>query len=304
VQIDLRHEADTWFERAIVGDTPSTPVVLSKGEPAELRLSEMLAEYTALRAPRGGARNSPQRLVFVNLQKRLLSSVEAFHRTLSAHATRLEQEKSPADEQPDLDADTYGVDDEEQERTAEAEVLASSRLLGSAEGRAKELLDAMPDAKVHALLGWIRRNQCAGARIDHRGKLRPEDRAWSGRRLLIFTEYGDTKRYLQQILASAVSDTDDADARVRTFHGGMSDEQREDIQRAFNSPPETDPRHVRASTCRAIARISSTSTSRGTQPAWSSGTGASTARCRTPRKSAACTSSTRSDPRTRSSGRS
>ncbi|MGO9833387.1 MAG: DISARM system SNF2-like helicase DrmD [Polyangiaceae bacterium] len=258
VQIDLRHEGDTWFERTIVGDTSSAPIVLSKGEPAELRLSEMLAEYTALRAPRGGARNSPQRLVFVNLQKRLLSSVEAFHRTLSAHASRLEQEKSAADEQQDLDADTYGVDDEELERTAEAEVLASSRLLGSAEGRAKELLDAMlalsakhrvlPDAKVHALLGWIQKNQCAGARLDHRGKLHTEDRAWSDRRLLIFTEYGDTKRHLQQILASAVSDTDDADARVRTFHGGMSDEQREDIQRAFNSPPETDPLRILVAT--------------------------------------------------------
>jgi hypothetical protein len=45
-------------------------------------LSHMLAEYTALVRPAKG----PGRLVFVNLQKRLLSSVEAFSRTLQLHA--------------------------------------------------------------------------------------------------------------------------------------------------------------------------------------------------------------------------
>jgi superfamily II DNA or RNA helicase len=259
VQIDLRHEGDTWFERTIVGDTTSAPVALAKGEPAELRLSEMLAEYTALRAPRTGARNNPQRLVFVNLQKRLLSSIEAFHRTLRAHAIRFEEEKEDSAPEPsDLDTDTYGVDDEEVERAADAEMDATSRLLGSAEGRARELLDAMlalsakhcvlPDAKIYALLAWMRKHQCAGVRLDHRGKLSAADRAWSDQRLLIFTEYGDTKRYLQQILASALSDTDNAEARVRTFHGGMSDDQREEVQRAFNSPPDAEALRILVAT--------------------------------------------------------
>jgi superfamily II DNA or RNA helicase len=256
VQIDLRHEGDAWFERTVLGDAGSAPAQLAKGEPIELRLSEMLAEYTALRTPKTVARNNPQRLVFVNLQKRLLSSIEAFHRTLQAHATRLEESEKaePVGEQLDLDTDTYGVDDEAIDRAADAEVRATSRLLGAADGRARELLEAMlalsakhrvlPDAKVASLLAWMRKHQCAGVRLDHRGKLAPPDRTWSDRRLLIFTEYGDTKRYLQQILASAIGDTDDADGRVRTFHGGMSDEQREEIQRAFNSPPDTDPLRI------------------------------------------------------------
>ncbi len=260
VQIDVRNEGDVWFERTVVGDTASPPVQLANGEPAELRLSEMLAEYTALRAPRTAARNNPQRLVFVNLQKRLLSSIEAFHRTLRAHATRLEEEETEGTvgEQFDLDADTYGLDDEAIDRAADAEVRATSRLLGAADGRARELLEAMlalsakhrilPDAKMHAVLAWIRKHQCAGARLDHRGKLPPADRTWTDRRLLIFTEYGDTKRYLQQLLASAVADTHDADGRVRTFHGGMSDEQREEIQRAFNSPPDADPLRILVAT--------------------------------------------------------
>jgi hypothetical protein len=51
----------------------------------ELQLSQMLAEYSALERPKRG----PATYVFINLQKRLLSSIEAFHRTLEAHIKRL-----------------------------------------------------------------------------------------------------------------------------------------------------------------------------------------------------------------------
>ncbi|HEX7602193.1 MAG TPA: SNF2-related protein, partial [Polyangiaceae bacterium] len=47
----------------------------------ELTLATKLAEYTALMRPQRGQ----GALVFINLQKRLLSSVEAFYRTLQAH---------------------------------------------------------------------------------------------------------------------------------------------------------------------------------------------------------------------------
>jgi hypothetical protein len=43
------------------------------GEPVELRLAKLLAEYTGLMRPERG----PGRLLFINLQKRLLSSLEA-----------------------------------------------------------------------------------------------------------------------------------------------------------------------------------------------------------------------------------
>ena len=35
--------------------------------------------------------------------------------------------------------------------------------------------------------------------------------------------------------------TTDADDRIMQFHGGMSDEQREEVQRAFNSQPDDHP---------------------------------------------------------------
>jgi hypothetical protein len=59
--------------------------------------------------------------------------------------------------------------------------------------------------------------------------------------VLIFTEYGDTKRYLRNLLNAAVDGTDEGDARIMELHGGMSDEQREEVQRAFNSPPDKHP---------------------------------------------------------------
>jgi superfamily II DNA/RNA helicase len=85
----------------------------------------------------------------------------------------------------------------------------------------------------------MRRHQCDAVRLG--GAPHGAKTKWSGTRLLIFTEYGDTKRYLSQILGAAVEGTPDGAARIMQFHGGMSDERREEVQRAFNSPPDQHP---------------------------------------------------------------
>jgi hypothetical protein len=54
-------------------------------------------------------------------------------------------------------------------------------------------------------------------------------------RVLVFTEFGDTKRYLEEQLRTLLARTDRADERVATFHGSMDDESREGIKRAFNA---------------------------------------------------------------------
>jgi hypothetical protein len=93
---------------------------------------------------------------------------------------------------------------------------------------------------VSALIDWIREQQCPGVRIGGaQGK--GAQRKWSDRRVLIFTEYGDTKRYLMQVLAAAIDGTHLGDERILQFHGGMSDDQREEVQRAFNGPPHEHP---------------------------------------------------------------
>jgi len=264
VQLELRHEADTWRSRAVTWNpaeqartaTDFTPV--GEGAPVELELSEMLAEYTTLMKPERGR----GRLVFVNLQKRLLSSVEAFARTLGLHARRVREGKAGTvldladalatdplrlDAGAAADDDAYGADDDALEASAAAEMDAASAALATPEGRARTLLDEMErlaqahragaDGKVHALLSWIRAHQCPAVRLGGADPSAPaRDRRWTERRILVFTEYGDTKRWLRDLLRTAVTGTDDGDQRILELHGGMGDDARDEVQRAFNDP--------------------------------------------------------------------
>jgi hypothetical protein len=206
----------------------------------------MLAEYTALVRPAKG----PGRLVFVNLQKRLLSSVEAFARTLQLHA-RSAGQGGPS-HAPEIDDDD-DLDDDAREEIDAAADEGRSRTLPAVTGDARSLLDRMltlaqsqrdlPDARFMALLRWIRTNQCEGVAFP-RGRHSP----WGDRRVLIFTEYGDTKRWLVNLLRRAVEDTDRGRERVMQFHGGMSEEAREEVQRAFNSAPGEHPVRILVAT--------------------------------------------------------
>jgi hypothetical protein len=270
LRVDLQHDGAAWSAsyalRAADGTaTPASPTGQPLGEapPVELTLAAHLAEYTDLMKPERGT----GRLVFVNLQKRLLSSVAAFHRTLQLHAaavdagkarTQLALGEAPIGEpvvaptSREEDDDVYGPDDEQLEAQDDHEAALSSRVLESPAGRARTLLDAMlrlgrdhradPDAKVLALLDWMRRHQCPGVRVGGVPKGAPKaERAWNDTRVLIFTEYGDTKKWLRELLDAALAGTDQADARIMEFHGGMSDDQRAAVQDAFNGPPSEHP---------------------------------------------------------------
>jgi len=229
---------------------PDEPArILGKGRAAELELAKMLQEYTALMRPKKGR----GRLVFINLQKRLLSSIDAFARTLELHAESVGKGEAPSALQTEMfEDDEYGADEEALDEAEDHEAKASSAEVTSPEGRARQLLKDMttlaqeyraaPDAKVLALVDWIQRNQCAGIRLGGSSDRPSADkRAWNDRRVIIFTEYGHTKKYLWNILSAAVEGTDSADERIMQFHGGMSDDQRETVQRAFNSPSDEHP---------------------------------------------------------------
>lgn len=244
IQVDLTHADGAWSSRSGGGAAQ----VIGQGPAPELDLAQKLQEYTALMRPRKGR----GQLVFINLQKRLLSSMEAFVRTLRLHQKSLGAGKAhtslqftPGDPE---EADEYGLDDQAEDDAEDAAILASSAEVQSPEGRARQLLTEMlqlaeefrsaPDAKASALLRWIQEHQCPAAQF---GGATGRKGKWTDRRVLLFTEYGDTKRYLCQLLGTAVQGTADADDRIMQFHGGMSDEQREEVQRAFNSPPDEHP---------------------------------------------------------------
>jgi ERCC4-related helicase len=257
--------------REIVGGLPERKLVQVDirglpGDSPELVLPALLEEYAELREARfSGATRTAQAaaaLVVSSLQKRLLSSIEAFACTLAVHQRSLAKELAPraakkqrslAMRQMELLLAAPGSDDDraelpEDEANAEelgaiaAATFASEddAITGATDAerdllaRMAKVADAargLPDARVEKLVAWIRAECCPAGR-------------WNERRVLIFTEYADTKRYLESQLRAAFAKTDRADERIRTFHGGMGDESREDVKRAFNAQPAKHPLRI------------------------------------------------------------
>lgn len=248
-QIELQHDGKRWSETVRWSDTSVTSADLADGAPIEIELSALFGEYTELVAPKSGYGRRP----FIVLQKRLLSSIEAFARTLRKHADAVEKKGIlPAAALADSDADDneYGEDEEAVEASEGEQVAMFSSGISPTLGRARELLDRMldlaerhrdaPDAKVRSLVAWIQQQQCAAAQL---GAAPPKgvSKAWGDRRLIIFTEYAATKKYLLQMLGAAIDGTERAEERIAQLHGGMSDKGRAEVQTAFNGSPAKYP---------------------------------------------------------------
>jgi SNF2 family DNA or RNA helicase len=254
---DLRRLEGGFPERKIV----EVPIDGLAETSPELLLPKLLDDYRVAREERlKGAPKSVQNastLVLCSLQKRLLSSIEAFASTLKVHRKAFEANASKAVasqptyvvsgfsrtglrkllDAPDADDDRADAsEDEVAEQEAAAMTAATARMLeGSADGYAREraLLAEMTDVAESA------RGQ-ADSRVKH---LVAWVKAHQDERVLIFTEYGDTKRYLEKQLRAHLTGRE-GDPLIATFHGGMQDDAREEVKRAFNSPPAVHPLRV------------------------------------------------------------
>lgn len=230
----------------------------------ELALSRLLQRYRELRearlaaAPRG--QRSAGMLVVTALQKRLLSSIEAFACTFAVHRRAIDRKPTHA---PDTDAPTEflsegpGPDDDraelpedelQREEAAQLDLLTTRAPAATPEERAllaemakiAESARHAPDARVRRLVAWLKEHACPD--------LGQPGARWQNRRVLVFTEYADTKRYLMHQLAAAIETTDQADDRLRAFHGGMGDDAREQIKHAFNADPARNPLRILVAT--------------------------------------------------------
>jgi superfamily II DNA or RNA helicase len=226
----------------------------------ELRLAALLDEYREVRDHRLAGESkrvqASSGLLICGLQQRLLSSVEAFARTLRVHRVTVERQWAapsqprsiPLDlSPPDADDDRAELNPEELEREDDARVEAVSTASAGVNrdellfGRERALLDRMtelaessrhlPDAKINELAKWIRAN-CF------------ENGKWTNRRVLIFTEWEDTLRYLQTQIKRIVADTDPDEERVRIYRGFTKKQDRESLRDAFNAPPEEHPLRI------------------------------------------------------------
>jgi len=252
----------------------------------ELVLSRLLDEYRTAREERFASTSRRAQasagLLVVGLQQRLLSSIEAFARSLRVHretvARQWDKGRAAATDTTESDhkdaqlfTTTPDADDERGDWTPEEqeaeEAAAAEAITTAAETdaprdataealwrREQAILDRMqdiaestrhlPDAKVRRLLDWIRANLCPD--LPPFGK-RPAGAAprWNDRRVLIFTENREgTKRYLKEILEQATLGTDRADERIEVIDGLVSGARRKEIQRRFNTDPARDPLRI------------------------------------------------------------
>ena len=92
---------------------------------------------------------------------------------------------------------------------------------------------ALPDARMRKLIAWIKENMCS--------ELGNSNAKWNDLRVIIFTEWDDTKRYLHQQLSAAIAGSDRGDERIAIFHGPTPPAERDEIKAAFNAPPSKHP---------------------------------------------------------------
>ncbi len=277
--------------REVQGGFPKRDVmrIVIDGLPAvapELVLSRLLDEYRSAREERFASTTRRAQaaagLLVVGLQQRLLSSIEAFARSLKVHrATVARQwEKGRATDadagktrgrEAELFTTAPDADDEraewtpkelEAEEAAEVEAVtatAEAESLRDATGevlwrREQALLNRMheiveqtrhlPDAKTRRLIDWIRENLCPELPpFAKQPKGAPPK--WNNRRVLIFTENREgTKRHLKAILEQAIEGSERADERIEVIDGLTSGARRKEVQRRFNTDPAKDPLRI------------------------------------------------------------
>src|SRR5262245_13033148 len=260
---DLRRLGEAFPERKV---ERILIAALPKDAP-ELDLWQKLADYGELRSRRitklPGHKAALAKLAFVGLQQRLLSSIPAFLRTLKSHRNTLQHlvdgeegqlssaaAKAFVDGSTTEQIDDLGLEDEPAEEAIEADEDATAEAateVGAVEASGADLrkelaaVDAMmtlaldaalrPDARVRWLTQWIKSNLLSGTN-------------WNDRRLIIFTEWEDTRRWLERRLREALADTDRADERIGIFTGATGQDRREEVKAAFNTDPKKEPLRI------------------------------------------------------------
>ncbi|MBD2463404.1 DEAD/DEAH box helicase [Oscillatoria sp. FACHB-1407] len=216
---------------------------------AERQAHATLKRYTELRTK--GVDDNVEKyateFVLKLLKKRLFSSPQAFLTTLSQHqeslTTARRRQASSLTAKP-----TEGIlrrqleqveeefaDDEVYEAATDESVGNTSRLFRALapeeQSLLKEMLDwaesasQQPDAKATQLLNWINET------------IRPNGQ-WSNERVIIFTEYRATQKWLYNLLASEGLVQGD---RLMTLYGGMNSDDREAVKAAFQAHPDVSP---------------------------------------------------------------
>jgi len=208
----------------------------------EQRIHDTLRQYTELRRQRTRSKPSQTATDFVTLllKKRLFSSPKAFLETLREHMRTLQRRGaaetvSEARLRAEFDRleEDVDTDDAIDDRTRDA-LATAARAIDPLSKEEEALLARMlawaereehrPDAKASLLIDWLNRT------------CRPAG-TWNDARVIVFTEYRDTQRWLQDLLVRH----DFPAERVGLLYGGMDTDNRERIKAEFQAPPDRSP---------------------------------------------------------------
>ncbi|MFB9676061.1 DISARM system SNF2-like helicase DrmD [Streptosporangium vulgare] len=217
----------------------------------EREVHGLLKEFAALRRARLNRSRKGRKaadLVTLLLKKRLFSSPAAFAHTVGVYlstvtstAQAASDENDEDDEIPDWMEEYWGdivdLDDEPLAEAEDAAVGMAAPLQGAATKEEVALLTRMrgwaldyasaPDAKARELITYLR------------AVCRP-DKDWTNERVVVFTEYRDTQKWLAELLRQE----DLAGDRLAILHGGIAADEREQLRIAFQTDPAEHPVRV------------------------------------------------------------
>jgi superfamily II DNA or RNA helicase len=214
---------------------------------------ELLDRYASLRRQHhsSAAKRSATDFVTLLLKKRLLSSPTAFANTLAQHRITLEKyerQQAPATEAQMQAAwdrtDDEAGDDEQGEVAAEA-LSTAARGQAPLTAEEREILDELagwveerrhrPDARANAVIDWLN-DVC-----------RMPDGGWTDERVIIFTEYRDTQKWLVDLLLTNGFGGNDGE-RIALLYGGMDTDDRERTKAEFQADPSRSPVRILVAT--------------------------------------------------------
>lgn len=213
---------------------------------AEKSLYQDLKKYGDLRRASDrdstGTRSLGTDFVLKLLKKRLFSSPQAFADTLEKHVKTLrgiEEKPSSRRRVPEgvlrrqLEAaeEPQETTDDDHEADVDAAVAAASSTFDELSSEEKKLLESLstrariaansPDSKTKELVRWLE------------ATLRPGGK-WNDERVILFTEFRATQKWLHGILATQGFATD---GRLSLLYGGMDPKEADAIKNAFQCDP-------------------------------------------------------------------
>jgi superfamily II DNA or RNA helicase len=201
----------------------------------ERKAHHALQQYSDLRLQHTSSDGERMAAEFVLklLKKRLFSSPAAFGITLEKHIATVGGRKAASSVRRDIEDYSDGYTDDDEHEAQIGEVVSSvSQALSPVSVEEKALLRQLgefaaktsqrPDSKAQTLIDWLRRILCPGDK-------------WNEERVIIFTEYRATQKWLFDLLAR---EGFAEEGRLEMIYGGMPNDQREPIKAAFQTHPK------------------------------------------------------------------